>query len=93
MFDSSDVYLADFGFVMMGFAAPRGSPHDLVVVMVSEEGSVWDNVSDPRVSIDTDDSPLTLAPSVAADRVFVAVSRDNGARTLWTGGFDLERGN
>ena len=93
VFDSSDVYLADFGFVMMGFAAPRGSPHDLVVVMVSEEGSVWDNVSDPRVSIDTDDSPLTLAPSVAADRVFVAVSRDNGARTLWTGGFDLERGN
>jgi hypothetical protein len=46
-----------------------------------------------EVSIDTDDSPLTLAPSVAADRVFVAVSRDNGARTLWTGGFDLERGN
>jgi len=93
VFDSPDVYLADFGFVMMGFAASRGSPDDLMLVMVSEDGSAWDDVSDPRVSFGPDESPLTLAPSVAADRVFVALSRDNGARTLWIGGFDLERGN
>ena len=91
VFDSPDVYLADFGFVLMGLA-PRGGPDDRVLVMVSEEGSVWRDVSDPTVSISPDDAPLALAPSVAADRVFVAVSRDNGERTLWTGGFDLERG-
>ena len=52
--------------------------------MVSEDGSVWRDVFDPTVSMSPDDAPLTLALSVADDRVFVAVSRYNGERNLWT---------